>query len=57
MRSPLFIITIIITIMIGYKTIGQEKLVRKDGKVTAQALPLDKESSKIAYETATFGIG
>jgi len=57
MRRPIFIITLIITIMIGYKTIGQEKLVTEDGKVTAQALPLDTESSKIAYETATYGIG
>jgi len=43
--------------MIGYRTIGQEELVTEDGNITAQALPLDKETSKLAYETATFGIG
>ena len=57
MRKTVFITTIIIAAMIGFKTIGQENLVTEDGKVAAQALSLDKETSKIAYETATFGIG
>ncbi|MGK0188854.1 MAG: hypothetical protein ACI9R3_004668 [Verrucomicrobiales bacterium] len=35
----------------------QEKLVPEDGSISAQSLLLDRESSQIAFETATFGIG
>jgi len=57
MRKFSIIITISIAAMITHHTIGKEALVTEDGKVSAQALPLDKESSKVSYETATFGIG
>lgn len=57
MRKFFIIITSVIAAMIGHKTIGQEDLVTEDGKVAAQGLPLDKETSKIAFQTATFGIG
>lgn len=57
MRLSLLIITLIIVVMIGYRSIGGESLVKENGKVSATTLPLDLETSKIAYETATFGIG
>ena len=56
MKATLLLITLSITIMIGYRTLG-ENLVTENGKVAALALPLDKETSKVAYETATFGMG
>jgi peptide-methionine (S)-S-oxide reductase len=34
-----------------------EKLPKADGKVSATTLPLDAETSKVKFETATFGIG
>ncbi len=34
-----------------------EKLVVEDGKSAATELPLDRESSKVKFETATFGLG
>lgn len=36
---------------------AEEKLAEADGKVSAQTLPLDKDYSKVKYETATFGLG
>ena len=36
---------------------SEEKLVIEDGSVSATVLPLDESTSRIAYETATFGIG
>lgn len=36
---------------------AEEKLAKADGKVSAQTLPLDKDYSKVKYETATFGLG
>lgn len=57
MRKFFFIISTIITTMIGHKTIANEQLVTEDGNVNAQNLPHDKETSKLSYETATFGIG
>ena len=57
MRKFSIIFTIFIVAMITHHTIGKEALVTEDGKVSAQTLPLDKESSKVSYETATFGIG
>ena len=41
----------------GMQRMLSEDLVRENGAVAAQSLPLDRESSKIAYETATFGLG
>lgn len=29
----------------------------EDGQVSASKLPLDEETSKVAYQTATFGLG
>ena len=57
MRIPFYIITTIIVTMLGFNIIAGEKLVTENGHVAACPLPLDKEASKIAYETATFGIG
>ena len=34
-----------------------EKLVVEDGTSAATELPLDRESSKVKFETATFGLG
>lgn len=34
-----------------------QELVPEDGTVSAALLPLDLETSKIDYETATFGLG
>lgn len=57
MRVPFYIITTIIVAMLGFNIIAGEKLVTENGQVSAVTLPLDKEISKTAYETATFGIG
>jgi len=57
MKATLLLITLSITIMIGYRTLGGEKLVAENGQVAALTLPLDLETSKVAYETATFGMG
>ncbi len=57
MRIPFYIITTIIVAMLGFNIIAGEKLVTENGQVAASSLPLDKETSKTAYETATFGIG
>jgi len=56
MKATLILITLSITIMIGYRTLG-ENLVTENGQVAAVTLPLDLEASKVAYETATFGMG
>lgn len=34
-----------------------EDLVKEDRMIAATELPLDKETSKVAYQTATFGLG
>ncbi|MGB2402875.1 MAG: hypothetical protein ACPIA7_05635 [Akkermansiaceae bacterium] len=57
MRKFTIIFTIIITAMIGYNSIAKEELVTEDGKVSAKSLPLDQETAKRSYQTATFGIG
>jgi hypothetical protein len=57
MRKFIITITSVISAMIGYNSIANEQLVTEDGNVNAQNLPLDKETSKLSYETATFGIG
>lgn len=41
----------------GLQIILSKDLVKEDGQVSSQTLPLDLESSKVAYETATFGLG
>ena len=43
--------------MIQFGRPNTEQLVREDGEIAATALPFDKEQSKIAFETATFGMG
>ena len=57
MRKFIITITSVISAMIGYNSIANEQLVTEDGNVNAQTLPLDRETSKLSYETATFGIG
>jgi hypothetical protein len=34
-----------------------ENLPYEDGLISANILPIDEQLSKVAYETATFGIG
>ncbi len=46
-----------LVIMTSISAIGGEKLVPENGKVSAVTYTLDKEISKVAYETATFGMG
>ena len=47
-----------IAIMFGIKSIlNAEKLVTEDGTVSATTLPLDQETAKVKYHTATFGMG
>lgn len=47
-----------IIIMFGMKfSRGSEILVTEDGKVSATTLPLDQKTSKVKFETATFGMG
>lgn len=47
-----------IIIMFGIKfSRGSEALVTEDGKVSATTLPLDQKTSKVKYQTATFGMG
>lgn len=57
MKATLLLLTLSITVMIGYRTLGGEKLVTENGQVAAKNLPIDLETSKIAYKTATFGMG
>lgn len=57
MKRLLLLITLGITIMFGFKSLRGEKLVTEDGTVSAVTLPLDLETSKVPYETATFGMG
>lgn len=59
---PLRLVTLLgfgaLAIMIGMKSLGRgEKLSVDDGTRSAPVLPLDKESSKRDFETATFGLG
>ena len=39
------------------RKIDGEELVLEDGQVSAAVLPFDKATSRVAYETATFGMG
>ena len=57
MRIAFYTTTTLIAAMIGFTALKGEDLVTENGKVDALTLPLDKETSKVAYETATFGIG
>jgi hypothetical protein len=57
MRIAFYTTTTLIAAMIGFTALNGEDLVTENGKVDALTLPLDKETSKVAYETATFGIG
>lgn len=57
MRIAFYSIATIITAMIGYTVLNGEDLATENGKVDARKLPFDKATSKIAFETATFGIG
>ena len=43
--------------MIRKSSRSPETLVLEDGVVAAKTLPLDRATSEIAFETATFGIG
>ncbi len=41
----------------GLQVIMSETLVNEDGTITAMSLPLDKDTSTVEFETATFGMG
>ncbi|MEO1843432.1 MAG: hypothetical protein ABGZ37_04055 [Akkermansiaceae bacterium] len=43
--------------MIGLNALSQEALEVADGVPSATKLPLDEESSGVAFQTATFGLG
>ena len=45
--------------MFGLQRVMSEggKLPMEDGVVSATTLPLDVDTSKVAYQTATFGMG
>lgn len=44
--------------LIGIKSMGRaEKLAVDDGTLSTPVLPLDKETSKREFRTATFGLG
>lgn len=45
-------------IMIGLNALStNETLAVDDGKPSASQLPLDREASRVAFQTATFGLG
>lgn len=47
-----------LAIMIAIKSVGfGERLFVDDGTRSASVLPLDKETSKRDFQTATFGLG
>ena len=39
------------------RNIDGEELVLEDGTISAKQLPFDNETSRLDYETATFGMG
>ena len=53
----LFLLLLGIGCVAGLQMIMSEDLVQESGAVSALSLPLDKETSTRAYETATFGLG
>ena len=47
-----------LAIMIGIDSLSNHEILAvEDGKPSASQLPLDRESSRVASETATFGLG
>ena len=56
MRNALILLLVVGTLA-GLQVLMSETLVNEDGTVTATSLPLDKDTSKVAYESATFGMG
>jgi hypothetical protein len=61
-KRPLFMKNYLL-IILGVASVAglqmklSEDLVSESGTVAALKLPLDVQTSKIAYETATFGLG
>jgi len=43
--------------MATFSAFGGEKLAKEDGEVSAIKLPLDAQTAKVKFETATFGLG
>ena len=39
------------------RKVDGEELVLEDGQISAKLLPFDQETSRIDYQTATFGMG
>lgn len=56
MKRYLFLI-LAVGSLASLQMILSKDLVKEDGQVSSPALPLDVETSKVAYETATFGLG
>jgi hypothetical protein len=57
MRVVVYGSALMVLAMIGYRLFGGEELAVADGRSAATELPLDKASSRVAFETATFGLG
>jgi hypothetical protein len=55
----LLILIVGVIAMFGLQRVMSEggKLPMEDGVVSATTLPLDVETAKVAYQTATFGMG
>ena len=56
MRNTLILLLAVATLT-GLQFMMSETLVNEDGSVMATSLPLDKQTSEVAYESATFGMG
>lgn len=57
MKRPLLYLTLCLTGILTMRILNSETLVAEDATVSASVLPLDHDTSKIAFETATFGMG
>ena len=55
-KSHFFLGLAVVSIAV-VRTRTQETLYPEAGTLRATVLPLDRETSQIAYETATFGMG
>ena len=57
--GTLFVLVPGVFVMFGMHRVMSEggELPMEDGVVSAKTLPLDEEMSKVAYQTATFGMG
>ncbi|MDG2123719.1 MAG: hypothetical protein P8J87_08490 [Verrucomicrobiales bacterium] len=52
-----FYLALFLTGLLTMRILNSEPLVPEDSTVSAQTLPLDHDTSQVAFETATFGMG